>query len=142
MDEPRRAVPDLGVAIEGVGGPRRWTRAADAMGAIASRAKHAPDPDLAALLVDPNGYALADPLALVAKTAVSPGAGKIDRGGPISSADVAGHSVPDLGSVRHPGASSAGMAGKVAKTVRFLGRHKVLSAILVADAVAMALWWA
>jgi hypothetical protein len=142
MDEPRRAVADLGLAIEGVGSPRRWTRGPDAMGALASRARHQPDPELAAILVEPNGFALKDPLALVAKPAVSPGAGKIDRGSPIGSPDVVGHSVPDLGPVRHPGASSAGVAGSVAKTVRFLGRHKVLSAILVADAVAMVLWWA
>jgi hypothetical protein len=114
------------------------------MGAIAARAKyHQPDPELASVLADPNGFALKDPLALVAKTSVPPGVCKIDRGGPISSADVAGHSVPDLGSVRHPGASSAGMARAVAAPIRiWVGRHKVLAAIIAADLVAMALWWA
>jgi hypothetical protein len=143
MDE-RRADADLADAPPGVVRGGRWTKGGDAMGAVAARVRaHAPDPDLAALLVEPNGYAHPNPLALVAKTAVSPGAVKIDRGGPVGGHGVVGHSVPDLGSVRHPGASSAGLAGTVAAPIRFwVGRHKVLSAIIAADLVAMALWWA
>jgi hypothetical protein len=114
------------------------------MGAVAARVRaHAPDPDLAALLVEPNGYAHPDPLALVAKTAVSLGAGKIDRGSPIGSPDMVGHAVPDLGSVRDPRASSAGLASEVVPPFwLWLREHKVLSAIVVADVVAIALWWA
>jgi hypothetical protein len=114
------------------------------MGAISLRGRaHAPDPDLAAILADPNGYAIKDPLALVAKTAVSLGAGKIDRGSPISGGRVDGHQSADLGSVRDPGASSAGLDGEVVPPFwLWLRKHKVLSAIVVADVVAIALWWA
>ncbi len=113
------------------------------MGALAARARHAPDPELASILVEPNGFALKDPLALVAKTGASLGAGEIDRRGPISSAGVGGHAGPDLGPVRAPRASSASLDGSVAASIRvWVGKHKVASAIIAADLVAMALWWA
>jgi hypothetical protein len=143
MDE-RRANADLADAPPGVVRGGRWTKGGDAMGAVAARVRaHAPDPDLAALLVEPNGYAHPNPLALVAKTAVSLGADKIDRGSPIGSPDMVGHAVPDLGSVRDPRASSAGLASEVVPPFwLWLREHKVLSAIVVADVVAIALWWA
>jgi hypothetical protein len=113
------------------------------MAAISARGRaHAPDPDLASILVEPNGYAHPDPIALVAKTAISPGAVKIDRRSPVGGHGVVGHPVPDVGSVRHPRASSARMAGSVAAPIRiWVGRHKVIAAIIAADLVAMALWW-
>jgi hypothetical protein len=131
MDEPRRALADLGLEVQGPPRRRGWTQGPDAMGAIAARAKyHRPDPELAAVLVQPNGFALPDPLGLVAR-------GREDGAG---SPDAVRVVAPDAGpQVGRPVAGSLVDDGR-----RFPALPRALGAVSawVATHVASSISWA
>ncbi len=142
MDE-RRTDPDMADAPAGAIRRGRWNQGRAAMAAISARGRaHAPDPDLAAILVEPNGYAVSDPLALIAKAPDGIQRPEDGHGGSIRGAAVGGGQAGDLGAVRAPGPAGAGLAGKAGAEAAWawIGQHKAISGIVLLDTIAVVLW--